>query len=322
MQSVLYIDVLFCVNWMMNTAMLVLTGRFLKRRLHPAAIAVAAACGAIWVCLCAALGIPGAMEKAGGLGPVAFGMVFIAYRTHRIRALVRAVMYLYLSAILLGGLIHILYDNTAFGRFWQLWMKGQEAEAVSVWLLTLATAASLFVLEAAIRYREMNQGHEYIQDVTLTYQGRQLTVTALWDSGNQLYDPFSGQAVHILELAACKELLGAETCHTLTALARGETIYRVRTKNDPKEKKERENETDKKTDNVPETPAYLIPCRSLGNAHGLLPVMKLERLHSAAGFCQEAPLIGFCLTTLSKEESYRMLLHSQADKKRRNSDDY
>ncbi|MCI8565568.1 MAG: sigma-E processing peptidase SpoIIGA [Lachnospiraceae bacterium] len=301
MQSVLYIDVLFCVNWMMDAAVLLLAGRLLKRRFRPLAVSAAAAGGALWVCLCAAFGLSGGLTRLLSLGPAACGMIWIACRPPSARELLRAVLCLYVSAIALGGLIHVVYDGTTFGRFWRLWMAGQEAEAISVWLLTAAMAASLLAAECALRYREASRCREYIQDITLTYKGRQLTVAALWDSGNQLYDPFTGKAVHILELSACEELLGAETCRRLTWLTQAAGL--------PQESG---------GDAWGDTPAYLVPCQSLGDAHGLLPVMALESLRGTGGFYEKTPLIGFCTTPLSKEKNYRMLLHSRTDKKRRN----
>ena len=301
MQPVLYIDVLFCVNWMMDAAVLLLAKRLLKRRLRPAAIAAAAALGALWVCVCAGLSAPDWLARLFGLGPVACGMIWISCRPHSLRELLRSVLYLYGSAVLFGGLVHIVYDNTSLGRFWRLWMAGQEAEAISVWLLAAAMAGGLLAAECVLRYREASRCREYIQDVTLIYQGRQLTVAALWDSGNQLYDPFTGKAVHILELSACEELLGEELCHRLTWLSEAGGL------SPPGDM---------------EAGAYLIPCRSLGDAHGLLPVMALESLRGAGGFYEERPLVGFCRAPLSKEKNYRMLLHSRTDKKRRNSDDY
>ena len=299
MEPVLYLDVLFCVNWMMDAVVLLLTGRILKRRIRPGAVAAAAAAGSLWVCLCAALACPGWLVRLAGLGPVAVGMAALCYPVRR--ELLRLVICLYVSAAFLGGLMHIVYDNSSLGRFWRLWMAGREAGAVSVWLLALSMAGSLLAAECILRYREGSRNREYIQDVILTYRGRQLTVAALWDSGNRLVSPFTGQAVHILELAACRDFLGEETCRYLENMAQGKI-----------------GETG--GNGIPR--ACLVPCRSVGNAHGLLPVMTLEGLSGAGGFREEAPAVGFCLNPLSKEESYRMLLHSQADRKRRNPNDH
>lgn len=299
MRPVLYIDIFFLVNWMMDAVLLLLTGRFLKRRLRLWRISAAAAAGALWACLCAAFSLSGGLARLISLAGMAAFMVQLTYPSREFRERLRACVCFYLAAVLTGGLIHAVYDGTAFGRFWSLWMEGTGRDAISVWLLAVAMAASFFAIELGRRYREASQSRERIQDVTLHYEGRQLTIPALWDSGNQLFDPFSGRVVHIVELTACEELLGADGCVCLRRLAGG---------------------AGHSLSEWPDNPisARLIPCRTLGNAHGLLPVIAITSLECADGLKQEKPLIGLSPVALSADGSYRMLLHSQTDKKRRN----
>ena len=42
-----------------------------------------------------------------------------------------------------------------------------------------------------------------IYEVTLRYRGREKTLPALWDTGNQLYEPYSHQPVHVITYEAC-----------------------------------------------------------------------------------------------------------------------
>ncbi|MCI8403002.1 MAG: sigma-E processing peptidase SpoIIGA [Lachnospiraceae bacterium] len=300
MGPVLYIDIFFLVNWMMDSALLFVTGRMLKRRIRPARLSVAAAAGALWACLCAAASFYGRGMYVLTLGPAAALMVWMAYPSKGGRQLLRSWLHLYLAAVILGGTLHLALESTAFGHFLRLWLTGSKRGAVSVWLLALAAGGWMAAAECALRLREAGRSREMIWDVTLYYRGRQLTVAALWDSGNQLCDPFTGRAVHILELSACRDLLGEEACQRIAALARGR----------PAEP------------GTGPASVRLIPCRSLGNAHGLLPVMELDRMTGVHTERTESPLVGFCLTSLSSDASYRMLLHSQADKKRRNPDDH
>lgn len=315
MKPVLYIDILFLVNWMMDTVVLILTGRFLKRRIRLWAVSLAAALGALWVCLCAAFSLSGWWIHGTGLTAVAAVMVQTAYPSRTLREGLRACGCLYLAAVLTGGVIHVICDNTAFGRFWRLWMSGSEAEAVSVWLLAAAMAASFAAIQCGIRYCEASKNRQLIQDVTLYDQGKTLTVAALWDSGNQLYDPFTGKAVHIVELEACEELLGKARCTWVRRLAAGRMHGESRAES---EAAAAAGEILPEPALPEDVPVRLIPCHSLGNAHGLLPVVTMTALETAAGERMEHPLIGLCLTSLSTDHSYRMLLHSQTDKKRRN----
>lgn len=301
MEPVLYIDILFLVNWMMDAAVLILTGQLLKRRIRLWKISLAAAAGALWVCACAAFAFSGSLMLFLTLGPAAVFMVRIAYPFRTLQELFRSVTGFYVAVLVTGGFLHGICDNTSFGRFWRLWMADSRAGAVSVWLLALALGGSFLMIECFLLYRKQNQSGEWIQDVTLYYGGRELTVAALWDSGNRLHDPLTGKAVHILELAACEEWLGSDACRYLECLTRGQSW--------PEQE-------------YPVSAVRLIPCRSVGASHGLLAVLPVEYMVDAGGGREDRPLIGFCLTALSKDKTYRMLLHSQTDKKRRNPDDY
>ncbi len=297
METVIYVDVLFLVNWMMDAVLLILTGRLLKRRVALGRISLASALGALWVCVCAALGLRGWAVRMLGIIGMGLVMVRIAYPARAARELIRALLCLGLVSVLAGGLIHIVYDGTVFGRFLRLWLGRREAGAVSVWLLAGAMIASFLAIECGARLRELDRCREFIQDVTLYCGERQLTVAALWDSGTQLCDPFTGQPVHILELGACKELIGCERWEAFQETAAG------------------------KEESLP-VGARLIPCRSMGNPHGLIAVMAVDRMATASGERFDHPLIGFCRTELSADQNYRMLLHSQTDKKRRSLNGY
>ena len=302
MEPVLYIDILFLVNWMMDAVVLILTGQLLRRRIRLWKVSLAAAAGALWACLCAAFAFSGRLMVFLPLGPAACLMVWIAYPFKTVRELFRGVTGLYLSVFVTGGLLHGIFDNTSFGRFWRLWMADSRAGAVSVWLLALALAGSFLMIECLLLYRKQSQSEEWIRDVTLHYRGRELTVAALWDSGNQLHDPFTGKAVHILELEVCGEWLGNDVCRYLECISKGQSW------------------TGEESLSLPAI--RLIPCRSVGASHSLLAVLAADSMVCAGGYREDRPLIGLCLTTLSKDKRYRMLLHSQTDKKRRNPDDY
>ncbi len=278
MRTILYIDVYFLLNGMMDTVILVLTGRFLKRKLRWGRIVSAAVLGSVWTCVTAALAWSGFWITLVGMTLVAGLMSWIAYPTGEFREWLRSFLCLYLSAVLVGGGVHIFYDNTMFGRFWQLWIAGTPVEAISVYLLAAAMAAVCFAVYWGNRYREASMNRERMQEVTLFCQGRSLTVMALWDSGNQLQDPFTGRAVHVVEA----EVMGALFDHSRSDIS----------------------------DPIPGQLYRLIPCRSLGDSHGLLPVLTLDRMILADGVVIESPVIGLSKTKLSADHSYQMLLHS------------
>ena len=288
-----YIDTLFCVNWLLDAGILLLANGFLQRKVRFARISKAAILGSLWACgyviltawmdlwtipqsdLWMYLGVI-LLHVALGLVNwlvVPWGMVCLAFPFQKFREGFRGVLCVYLSAVLCGGLIHMIWENTAFGHFWQLWMAGSDREAISLWLLMLAVMASFIAIESGRRYSVHSSRRQQIQEVTLYRGGRTYTVMALWDSGNQLYDPFTSEPVHILESSSRKMILGE--------------------------------------DDISVEGMRLIPCRSLGSDHMLLPTISLDRMVLADGKILEHPRVGFSQVALSCDGSYQMLLHGQ-----------
>ena len=308
MTCVYYIDIFFLVNWMMNVAILMLCGKFLRRQIYLGRLGIAAALGGGWACL--TIEISWSQMTEGNLTwlreiisfflwgmnwfAVPFLMLEIVYPDKQWRERIQSMFCLYLSAVLFGGVTHLIWENTSFGQFWQIWMSGSDGEAVSIWLLALAMLSGMTIIELGRRYRQLSSGRERIQEVILNVGERQWTVKALWDSGNQLQDPFSGRPVHIVEEKEVKELLGDQRYQDLMEyLEQGST----RTADFPL--------------------IRMIPCRSLGSAHTLLPVMSIDRIHLADGSTLTKSLIGLSRIPLSDDGSFCMLLHSQTDEMRR-----
>ena len=274
MTTVVYADVLFLVNWTADAMILILTGRLLKRRILLWKVSMAAGFGALWGCLCGIFGSK--WIQWSGLLPAALCMLWICYPSKHAGEILRGLLSLFLSAVLLGGLIHVIYENTLLGDFWRTWMRGHDGGAITLWLLAAAMLSAFIAIDMGVRYGHASRSREQLQEVTLYYHGRQKTVTALWDSGNQLLDPYSGKAVHIMESTPARELLGTDIAYRL------------------------------------------VPCRSMGGEHTLIPVTSITRLRLASGVSLEEPLIGLSPISFSSDSSYQMLLHAQTDEMRRN----
>lgn len=214
------------------------------------------------------------------------GMIQVSYPSNEWRERMRGILCLYLSTMLMGGISHLILERTALGQFWQYWMSGTGEGAVSIWLLAMAMAGGFAAVEAGMRYRSASRRREQIQEVKLYCGDSMCTVMALWDSGNQLYDPFTGRGVHILEHSVGRELLGEAMYDAVVNYGTGsETCEWV----------------------------HLIPCRSIGREHMLLPVFAVDRMRLADGRVLERPIIGLSKGNLSADSSYRMLLHGQTE---------
>jgi len=306
---ILYIDTLFCTNWMMDSVILILTGHLLRRQIRTGRISIAAAAGSLWSCGYAVVSWKLDVWRVSNLAVgrtvlchvlyiilwltnwvvIPSMMVRLAYPERELRENLRGILCLYLSTALTGGLNHMLLEQTTFGRFWTLWMSETENGVISLWLLALAMLGSFLAVEMGMHYRSASSRREQIQEVTLYYEGTACNVKALWDSGNQLHDPYTGKCVHILDNTMAQSLLGEDMYHSVMKFYTGTGVCEA---------------------------VRLVPCRSVGNVHILLPVLTVDRMRLADGSVLEHPIIGFSKEVLSSDGSYHMLLHGKTEQER------
>lgn len=110
-----------------------------------------------------------------------------------------------------GGILSALGDQTAVGYY----LSG--TRAVRQWSLVPLCfwAAGIYFCFCAfvkILQKKVKQQEKYVT-VKLSYGGREKVVTALWDTGNQLYEPYGGQPVHVITSQVCRQL-----CRTVPSL--------------------------------------------------------------------------------------------------------
>lgn len=313
----------------MDVVILFLTGKFLRKQIFMGRLLTAAVIGGVWACVSVGMRWAHVVLRImlwwmdWLIIPIC--MVRVTYPDRQFRELLRGYLYLFLAAILLGGVIHVIWENTQLGYFWKVWMAGSDIEAISVWLLALAMLGGTVVIELGHRYQIASSQREQIQEVVLYTQYRQWSVKALWDSGNQLYDPCSGKAIHIVEVKEIKQLLDDEAYeYVMGYMEQGVTVADSwdRSSKDSSEKLSDNSlvmHAEPQAATLSALPQVrLIPCRSLGSAHSLLPVISITKIRLADGSILVKPLIGLSSISLSEDGSYGMLLHSQTDEMRRN----
>lgn len=208
-----YLDVFFLINFMMDYLLLLLvrqilhlpvpgksvTGKKLRSYLR---ISAAAAGGSLWACAAVLMpGMPGWLEwsltwfLAGGI------MIVVAFGRKTVREFLRCLTALWLISVAAGGIFGLLGDMVPAA--WYLAGTGM----VRQWSfagVTCVAAGIFFGGRACAEYlRGRIQMQEQLYQVTLHYRGKTKTVRALRDTGNQLYEPYGHQPVHVITHEAC-----------------------------------------------------------------------------------------------------------------------
>lgn len=193
---VFYIDVFLEQNFLMNLIVLSLTCVFCKSAVKYLKLRMTAAAflGAVLSLLCY-LVLP---WYAGAVAALAFLviplMLLLAFGFGGVRMFVIRTGVSWLSIILLNGVVTAVYNLT-----------GVRSLHVYIGVLVLFAARILVrMLLSSVRMQKRQM------QLTLTYHGRSVTCMGLYDSGNLLKIPDSGEPVHIIHPVLLEHVLHGE----------------------------------------------------------------------------------------------------------------
>lgn len=227
MQYSLYVDRIFFLHFIMNFLLLLLTAKLASCQLHWKRMLGAAAAGALFflvILLIPAGKIPGmwGLKNAASLLAGLAGLQ-LAFGFRKWESLIRAAFFYVLSACVLGGILGAWYG------------RGKPLSLVKI--LVSASCAVFFLL--GLIARERRKRKNLLWQVEVKTKSRRVAGAALLDSGNSLYDPFTGRPVCLVE---------KEMAEMLGLLRRPEKIH-------------------------------IIPYHSIGKQHGLLQAEAVEEMY-------------------------------------------
>ncbi len=201
----LYLDVYFLVNFAMDVLLLGLVRKILKVPVKRRRLVAAGAAGALWACLLICLPVlPGWLEAGvtwvfgGGL------MIFLAFGRMEFPEFGKTVCTLWLVSAAAGGLLTALGDHMRTGWYIAGGMIPARFSAIS--LLCWMAGIYFGIYAVCLLVKTKIGERQNLYEVTITYRGKKSRVTALYDTGNQLYEPYGHEPVHIITCDACRQL--------------------------------------------------------------------------------------------------------------------
>lgn len=192
---IVYADVLFLYNFVMNCLILCLVAFVSHRRFFWGRGAVASGVGSLYSCLLMLESFLPAEHLVFRLLISAF-MVFTAFRVHRFREFLKLFVLFYLMNFTLAGGIR-------FSETFGVSSSGQiSLMAVCLGILFLALFGQLYI--GFLQKKAVCP----VKTVTLTHQGKQLSLRAFPDTGNTLTEPIGHASVIVVKEQLLKDFLG------------------------------------------------------------------------------------------------------------------
>lgn len=267
------LDVFFLENLMMNFFVLQMTGRVIRDRKSVWRRIFAAILGSTVACVIFLLPIRRHVFLSATLSFISgCAMAVIGCPEGKQKDLKQMITVFWVMAFLLGGI-------------WQCFMR---ILGVSFWY---AMPAGYVVLWGVWRFRDsQKRNRQYLCDVKITHNKREVQIKALLDSGNRLRQPGSGKPVHIIDASVLRELLKEDEILEMECMLKMECPEKTTA-----------------------TFSY-IPFHTIGNDHGVMPMLVLETLHIKHGesaWDTTRIIAAVSKKTISSTGEYQMILHPQ-----------
>lgn len=268
-----YVDVLFIINFITDYILLSITSFFVKRKPNHLRLILSSAIGGIYA-IAACFSYFNPYISVTLSISVAFLMVFMCYGTKSARIIFKNTAVFYLISLCSAGLGFSMMNLNGNMNFFA--GAGFFYTNVNAYTLLLIFALAVFVIRVSFGFIKKQQlKSSFLYSVTIEKNGKSVTDTALFDTGNFLREPFSQKSVVVAEWKTVSELFEQETlisCITQT----------------------------------PEAFLY-IPCKILNGSTGLYAFSPDRILLDGAVF-KEPVLVAISETPLDKDETFKIIL--------------
>ena len=272
----IWIDILFIVNAWIDFLLLRLVSYLLGGTATPLRSMLGACIGASVVCLLTIFSVSPMVNTllvhvVGNTMMVRFGC-----NLKKIKKIGAGVCLLYATTIFMGG----------FMQWIQNYVEGIRLEGI----LFVATLGYVLLRIGLFFYASYRNRKENVYEVTLYANGKYKKTTAFLDTGNHLYDSFSGKPVCIVEITMLEGLCSARCIEQLQDFQGGMEFEEEFLKLRP----------------------HYIPFSSLGCSNGILLAVTMDFLCLENQRIQKVitrPVIAFSSENSSFLGNYQMILH-------------
>ena len=195
MEYELYIDVLFLVNFMMDYLVLQIVRKITKCATSPFRIVISSMIGAILTCIVIAMSVNSILLNTIIFhGFISIIMIKVGFKTPNKHSFFQCLITLYCGSFLFGGV---------FG-FFQQYMK------VTSLFFCVAVGSYYVVKGVWWFFRNVSLQRATWYEVSIYFGKEDISVRALYDTGNSLREPYLGRPVSILERRSEERILDRE----------------------------------------------------------------------------------------------------------------
>lgn len=308
-----YIDVIFIINFIMDLILLIIVKKIVKYPASKIRLCLGAALGALSACLLSVL------QNINALIQFLFAYIFISYfmitvtfKKQKMKARIKGVILLYITTFFLGGVLNSLYYYTRLGYYFTEIMNGglsninlfHNRKLPFIILAVLFIILSILIFVSALK--KLRSTDIELYQIELVHGGKTMKIVGFLDTGNHLYDPIFKKPVIITEFLAIAPLLSNMQIKQVKAVLNSFDDNEI---------------TAAHNDDLQEDEEFLepvnimmIPYRSVGKKHGMLPALILDELYIWNGdekTTRKRVYTAISGNVLNGQREYQAILHKE-----------
>lgn len=299
MKPVVYVDVLFFINLFINYILLWTTSKISKNHTSIIRLLIGAAVGAIYSVV---IFFPALRIYYTMIAKILFSMALIAitFNIAKVREFLKTLGVFYIVSFTFGGAALGLFYFTNIGAFVGAVFSNGIIYFNLPWKILVASSTIAYIIirvTSRVINKAVNRENMYTS-ISIVFDQKTISINALIDTGNALYDPVSDSPVIVVEFQAIKDLLPEEVKNIFVECSENDLslISKVM------------------CDSVWAKRFRLIPFTSLGKENGMLIGFKpdlVEVIEETQKRDLKDIVIGIYNKRLSKDEKYKALLHPE-----------
>ncbi len=267
-----YIDIFFAVNAMLDFFIIETARKIQRYKSTNIRVVIASMAGSAVLCVFLCVPVRKYMLVRLLFYGGAYGsMAAIAFPQNKRMGRIKAVFTLYVISLLVNGIYQWLSWNIEH----------------SFQLLAAGTGIYLLIGGACFWYRKSQESQRHIFDVRIRFQGQDIYVKGLWDTGNRLCSPYDGKGVSVIDYESIQGFISKDIQKCVESGINTADLEALETK------------------------IFLIPYQSVGCAHGLMPVLSAENMvveREGEEIEYRNPLLGISKSPVSKGNLFQIIL--------------
>lgn len=268
-----YVDVLFIINFIADYILLSVTAFFIKRKVSYSRLVLSSSFGALYSVISFFMNIEPICLFLFSL-TVAFIMIFLCFGIKSCVLLLKTISVFYIVSLCTAGLgfsLLLMQKNKNF-----LIGSGFFYADINAYTLLFVFIVSVMVIHISCGFiKKQRIKSSYLYTVAIEKNGKSVTATALFDTGNFLKEPFSQKSVIVAEWKTVSSLFKNSTLSECIANNPHDFLY--------------------------------IPCKVLGGKSGLFAFIP-DKIKSEGVLLQKEVLVAVTETHLDTDETYSIIL--------------